>query len=135
MCAFGTFDIIHPGHLAYLRYAALHGDTVIVVVTPDSAVVRRKERVPLFRHEDRMTLVSSLKSVKKCVLGDEDDSWSVLESIKPDVICFGYDQKKAVGSLKKSLSRLGIGSPKIIIAPAYKPKNYHSRHIKLKVRN
>lgn len=106
---------------------------MVVIVTPDSAVVRRKGKEALFEQRDRVALVASLKNVSKTVLGNQDDSWSILKRIKPDVVCFGYDQKKAIKSLEDMLPALNIGNPKIVSAPSFKPKKYHSRHLKSKV--
>jgi len=120
--------------VSYLQYAARQGDRLIVVITPDSAVVLRKGKAVLFHEKERMELVASLKSVDASILGDTDDSWSILKKIKPAVICFGYDQIKAITALKKSVPFLNIGTPSIMVAPAFKPKKYHSRHFKGKIK-
>lgn len=131
MCAFGTFDFLHPGHCTYLRFAQGQGDELIVVVTPDSVVFRLKGKKSVLAHNDRMMVVRELKMVSDVILGDADDSWSVLLSLKPAVICFGYDQEKARQSLEASQIYTHIGSPPIIFAPAYHSDTYHSSAITL----
>ena len=42
----GVFDILHPGHLRYLRAARAHGDVLIVGVNSDASVRRNKGRGP-----------------------------------------------------------------------------------------
>lgn len=131
MCAFGTFEYLHPGHCAYLRFAWTQGDTLIVVITPDCAVFRLKGKKSVLAQNDRMMVVRELRMVSDVILGDPDDSWSVLLAIKPAVICFGYDQEEAKQSLEASPTYTKIGSPQIIFAPAYHPDTYHSSLITL----
>lgn len=126
VCAFGTFDILHPGHIRYLHAAAVHGTTLIVVVTPDSAVKRRKGHVPRFTEKERMTMVAALRGVDKVVLGDRSDSWHVLAALTPAIICLGYDQRDARTSLMHSRPYERIGRPPIIMIPGFRPTHYHS---------
>jgi FAD synthetase len=128
--AFGTFDIIHPGHIMYLAYAASMGRTLIVVITPDNAVARRKGSAPFFSQQERMRMVRSLKGVSNVVLGDEDDSWKKVKSIHADTVCFGYDQKPAIGAFRDALADSARVRTRIMRAPAYRPKRYHSKNFK-----
>lgn len=126
VCAFGTFDIIHPGHIRYLQNAANQGKTLIVVVTADSAVQRRKGHAPLFNERERMAMVAAVRGVAATVLGDRTDTWNVLARVSPDVICLGYDQKEARRSLVGSRVYADMGTPPVVLSAAYRPSRYHS---------
>lgn len=131
--AFGTFDIIHPGHLYYLEYALGLGDRLIVVVTPDAVALRSKGAKPLFTEKERMRIISSLRCVDRVVLGDSNGSWRNVMRCNPDSVCFGYDQKAAVRAFKEHLSGISAMSISVHRAPAFHPERYHSTHLKLLV--
>lgn len=132
VCAFGTFDILHLGHSSYLSYARKYGTYLTVVVTRDSVVVQRKGRGPLFNQKDRAALVLALRGVDRVVLGDRDESWHVLATVRPAIICFGYDQADAKKSLIASLMYKALGSPPIVMAPPYRRRQFHSRMLRAK---
>ncbi len=107
--ASGTFDIIHPGHIYYLKRAKELGDELIVVIARDSTVKRIKGRVPIMPEEYRRIVVESLKPVDKAVLGYEgEDIFKIVEEVKPDIIALGYDQNYDPEKIKEELKRRGI---------------------------
>ncbi|MCL5008495.1 MAG: adenylyltransferase/cytidyltransferase family protein, partial [Candidatus Marsarchaeota archaeon] len=65
--AFGSFDILHPGHIAYLNKARGLGDSLVVVVARDSSIRKIKHREPFFAENDRLRIISSLGMVDKAV--------------------------------------------------------------------
>lgn len=95
---FGTFDVFHPGHDFFLQEAAKRGDELYVVVARDSNVLRIKGRSPQDSEDIRLENVAKHPSVTNARLGYNE--WGkhlqVLEDIKPDVICLGYDQKAKI---------------------------------------
>lgn len=124
MCA-GTFDIIHPGHLYYLSEAKKHGDKLIVVVARDETSKSFKGKKPLHNEKERLEAVRTLKIVDEAVLGNEGDIFKIVEQIKPDVICLGYDQNVQKSQLEEELEKRGIKSDVIRISP-YMPHLYKS---------
>jgi FAD synthetase len=100
--ATGTFDIIHPGHLFYLRESKKLGDELYVIVARDENV-RHKPR-PVILEEQRRNVVASLKPVDVAVLGDLTDMFRPIEEIRPDIITIGYNQHFDVERLKKELA-------------------------------
>ncbi len=88
----GTFDIIHPGHIALLEYAARLGK-VFVVIARDSTVKKLKGRPPLLSEDARLRVISSIRYVYEARLGYRDDFLRSVEDIRPDVIVLGPDQK------------------------------------------
>jgi cytidyltransferase-like protein len=89
---FGTFDILHPGHLAFLKEARRKGDYLIVVVTRDERVLAQKGRKPYFKEKERLAMVKEIKGVNAAMLGDSGKKWGVVRKLKPAVICVGYDR-------------------------------------------
>jgi FAD synthetase len=102
--ATGTFDLLHMGHIYYLKEAKKLGDKLVVVVARDSTV-RKLKHEPITPEEMRLDLIKELKIVDEAVLGHEDDMYATVKEIKPDIIALGYDQvhdeKKIEQELKK----------------------------------
>lgn len=84
----GVFDILHPGHLHYFRESKEKGDKLVVVIARDSRI----DKEPYFDEEERKEMVEALEDVDKAVLGSENDIYSTVEEIDPDIITLGYDQ-------------------------------------------
>lgn len=86
----GTFDVLHPGHLHYLRESARLGDELVVVIGRDEKLKDRKDL--LFDEETRVELVDALEMVDTARLGAEGDIYDILDIASPDVVTLGYDQ-------------------------------------------
>jgi len=106
--ATGTFDILHPGHLAYLREAKRLGDELYVIVS-NSATVMHKPK-PLLPDEQRLEMVAAIKDVDHAILGDEKDMFKPLETIKPDIIALGFDQHFSEEILESELQERGMSA-------------------------
>lgn len=65
---FGTFDVLHVGHLRILERAATLGDRLIVGVSSDALNITKKGRAPVFVQEERMRIVSALRCVDEVFL-------------------------------------------------------------------
>lgn len=65
----GTFDVIHPGHLALLNYAKSLGDFLIVAIDSDSRVSELKgPQRPINPQDERKLLLENLKAVDQVVV-------------------------------------------------------------------
>ena len=60
---FGTFDVLHVGHLRLLSRAKEMGDRLVVGVSSDDLNVSKKGRAPVFPQIERMEIVAGLKVV------------------------------------------------------------------------
>ena len=60
---FGTFDVLHVGHVRVLKRAAEYGDRLVVGVSADELNIAKKGRAPVFYQDERLEIVSSLKVV------------------------------------------------------------------------
>jgi FAD synthetase len=102
--ATGTFDLLHMGHIYYLKEAKKLGDTLTVIVARDATVHRLKHE-PINPEEVRLNLIKELSVVDEAYLGYEDDMYAIVEEIQPDIIALGYDQihdeQKLDAELKK----------------------------------
>ena len=121
--AFGSFDLLHPGHLLYLSKAKRLGDQLIVVVARDSSIVALKNRKPVLGERARLEVVGALRMVNRAVLGNRlsgpTDMYEVMRRYKPDVIAFGYDQRIDIDGLRQWLKRNGL-NPRIVLIKAGK---------------
>lgn len=86
----GTFDIIHPGHIHYLRKSAELGDKLVVVIARDSRISEKKDTY--FNESERKLMIEALETVDKAILGSEKDIYTTVEKIDPEVVTLGYDQ-------------------------------------------
>lgn len=105
--ATGTFDLLHPGHIYYLKEAKKLGDTLAVVVATDSTV-RKLKHEPINPEEIRLHLVKELKIVDEVYLGHEEDMYEVVKEIKPDIIALGFDQIHNENNIKSELKNRKI---------------------------
>ena len=88
----GCFDILHVGHVDYLRFARSRGDVLVVGVNDDESVRRLKgpER-PFNPIGDRLELLAALEMVDGVVAFGEDTPAKIVEEITPDVLVKGED--------------------------------------------
>ncbi len=132
--AFGSFDILHPGHLAYLRKARRLGKILIVVVARDESMRRFKGVDPVFDEKERAIMVGSLKFVDKAVIGNRllslKDRYKIIKKYRPEVIAFGYDQRIDTGDLLRWLSDNGIRARIVRIRYPLRPSRYKSSKVK-----
>jgi len=104
--ATGTFDLLHPGHLTYLKECKALGDELYVIVARDS-MIRHKPK-PVIPEAQRAEMINALKMVDRAILGSEEDIFAPIMEIKPDIIALGYDQHFDENELKNELHKRGF---------------------------
>lgn len=88
----GCFDLLHVGHIRYLRQAKALGDILIVGVNDDASVGRLKgPHRPILGHEDRAEMVAALEGVDYVVVFPEDTARTLVSALRPDVYVKGDD--------------------------------------------
>ncbi len=88
----GCFDLLHVGHVRYLQGAADEADVLIVAVNDDASVQTLKgSGRPVVAAEHRAELVAALRCVDYAVVLSEAATGSLLETVRPDVLCAGTD--------------------------------------------
>ena len=130
--AFGTFDILHPGHLSYLAQAKMLGERLVVVVATDANVKRIKGKAPLNSQENRRALVAALKIVDLAIVGFEDDMIKSVEKVRPEVVALGYDQVRSEMELDKIFRARGIYAEIVRLKP-FNPDEFKSSKIREKI--
>jgi len=105
--ATGTFDILHLGHIYYLKEAKKLGDTLAVVVAHDETV-RKLKHEPINPGPIRVNLVKELSVVDEAYLGHESNMYDIVKEIQPDVIALGYDQIHNEGDIRKKLQQMNM---------------------------
>lgn len=89
----GCFDIIHKGHVRYLREAKKLGDILVVGLNSDQSVKRIKPGRPINNEEDRAEVLSSLEMVDYVVIFEEDTPYEIIKFLKPHILVKGGDWK------------------------------------------
>ncbi len=92
----GCFDLMHPGHVAYLDAARRLGDRLVVGVNTDASVQRLKgPNRPLVAEGARAAVLAGLASVDAVVLFAEDTPAELIAALRPDVLVKGGDYEPA----------------------------------------
>lgn len=91
----GTFDVLHPGHIALLNTARSYGDWLVVAIDTDRRVKELKgEQRPINNQTDRKIMLSNLKAVDFVVFFDSTEELiGLMKLYKPDVYVKGSDWK------------------------------------------
>jgi D-beta-D-heptose 7-phosphate kinase / D-beta-D-heptose 1-phosphate adenosyltransferase len=88
----GVFDILHAGHVQFLRQARSLGDVLVVGINSDESARRLKGKGrPINSERDRMALVAALDVVDHVVLFDEDTPTELIRVLRPDFHVKGGD--------------------------------------------
>ncbi len=104
----GVFDLIHPGHMAFLEWCKDQVDVLIVVVARGPSSEDRKGRIPVQPNHDRLNVVSQLKPVDCACLGNKNNLFEPVSRIRPEVIFLGRDQDLDADFLRKELDERNL---------------------------
>ena len=122
----GCFDVIHAGHVGYLREAKRLGDVLVVAVNSDDEVRRQKgEGRPIYPEADRKEIVAELESIDYVISFPEPTAHEIIRAIRPDVYVKGGDYEpdeiNEIGLLKEMeievrvlAHRPGLGSRYVV---------------------
>lgn len=107
---FGTFDLLHRGHVSLLRQARRYGDELIVAVARDTVVRRIKGRRPVHRERQRVANLRALGLANRVLLARKHPAgrFDFIRRLKPQVICLGYDQTTYAEGLESALRMRGL---------------------------
>lgn len=88
----GCFDILHVGHVRYLRQARILGDALIVALNCDATVRRLKGPCrPVNPADERAEVLAGLSAVDHVVISDESTVDRIIEAVRPAVFVTGGD--------------------------------------------
>jgi D-beta-D-heptose 7-phosphate kinase/D-beta-D-heptose 1-phosphate adenosyltransferase len=92
----GVFDLLHPGHVRYLKQARLLGDALIVGVNSDRSVRSNKgDDRPINGEAERAEVLAALDVVDAVVVFDEETPHDLIAAVQPDVLVKGADWPEA----------------------------------------
>ena len=132
---FGTFDLLHPGHINFLEQARAvadkgncngqaknQGDFLIVVVARDENVKKLKGMYPTEDEKTRKKKLEAQDTVDEVIMGYKNykKRMDIIKEINPNIICLGYDQDV----------KLPGGKYDVIKLKPYQPEKYKSSLLK-----
>lgn len=115
----GCFDLIHVGHVRYLRDARSRGDILVLAINSDSSVRKLKGRGrPLLPQDERAEILGSFSFVDHILIFDEPNVERILLELRPDVHAKGSDYTEKTVPEKDTVKRIGgrvaiAGGPKV----------------------
>ncbi len=127
----GHFDLLHVGHLRYLKAAKCEGDVLVVGLNDDDSVARLKgDRRPILPAAERAELVAGLAAVDYATVFSGDSPAPLLQSLRPDVHCKGTDYEDPQGVPEYEIVQ-AYGGRTVIVGD---PKDHSTTDILAKVR-
>jgi rfaE bifunctional protein nucleotidyltransferase chain/domain len=100
----GHFDLLHVGHLEYLKRARALGSALFVGVNGDSSTRRLKgPGRPLVPADERARLLAALAPVDACIVFEDDTATALVEALQPEIYAKGGDYAAPLGGAAKAL--------------------------------
>ncbi|MDC1256002.1 adenylyltransferase/cytidyltransferase family protein [bacterium] len=89
---FGTFDVLHVGHINILERAASLGARLVVGVSSDNLNIQKKGRAPIYSEQDRVKIISSLKFVDEVFIEESLElKAQYIKDFNADILVMGDD--------------------------------------------
>jgi glycerol-3-phosphate cytidylyltransferase len=127
---FGSFDLLHPWHEAYLRFAKSYGEKLVTIVACDESIQYFKKHAPTFSQAQRIEALEALAFIDEVLPWDPKDFFNQLKDIQPNILVFGYDQDTL--GVEKRYEEQGLPLPFLVKAPSHQPQIYKSSLLKNK---
>ena len=88
----GCFDVVHRGHIEFLKFCKSHGDVVVVGLNSDESVkIIKGEDRPINNQNDRAAVLAAMETVDYVSVFDEPDPLELIKKVKPDILVKGRD--------------------------------------------
>ena len=125
----GCFDLLHVGHIRYLRDARRLGDVLFLGLNDDAAVARLKGAGrPLMPADERAEILQALRDVDHVVVFDGDTADTLVARLRPDVHAKGTDY--TTDSVPEAATARAVGTR---VAIAGDPKSHSTRDVIAKI--
>lgn len=132
----GCFDVLHYGHIEFLKNAKAAGNYLIVALEPDEKIIKYKHRKPIHTQQQRAEILSAICFVNKVlllpVLNGFEDYNQLVEHIRPSIIAVTAGdpqvankekQAKSIGATVKAVVKKLEGFSSSLIISGAKNKN------------
>ena len=126
---FGTFDIIHMGHIHMFEQAKEYAPHLTVVVAQNENTQKIKKIQPLHSEEERTAFLKYISIVDEVLLGNKHNPYKIISETKPNIIALGYDQKMFVDKLTDAITDMGL-EIQIVRLSEYNPGKFKTDKIK-----
>ncbi len=117
----GCFDVIHRGHIEFLKFCKSQGDKVVLGLNSDSSVkaIKGPDR-PINNQDDRAAVLAAFETVDYITFFDEPDPLNLIKKVKPDILVKGQDwvERGVVGR-----EFVESYSGKVVLAPLVEGKS------------
>jgi D-glycero-beta-D-manno-heptose 1-phosphate adenylyltransferase len=121
----GCFDVLHVGHVRYLRQARALGDVLFLGLNDDAAVTRLKGAGrPVMPVDERVEMLQALRDVDHVVVFGDDTADALVRRLRPDVHAKGTDY--TVDSVPEAATARAVGAR---VAIAGDPKSHSTRDV------
>lgn len=114
----GCFDVLHYGHLQFLKAAKKEGDLLVVALESDEFIKKVKRRAPIHNQHERAELLAALEIVDYVLLlpflKTDEEYQSLVKSIVPDVIAITEGDSQSENK-KKHADK--IGAKVVVVTP------------------
>lgn len=114
----GAFDLLHVGHVRYVRAAKQLGGKLVVAINSDESIRALKgDGRPLLPAEERAEILSALSDVDAVVIFPERDVRAIVREIRPDIHAKGTDYTRESVPERDTVIECGgrveiVGDPK-----------------------
>ena len=106
----GCFDLLHAGHVRYLKEARALSDALVVALNSDASVKKLKgEGRPVHTEADRAEILCALEAVDRVVVFEDERATHVIEELRPQVYAKGgdYTVESLNGDERDALEKVG----------------------------
>ena len=125
----GIFDLLHVGHVRYLRAAAAEADRLVVAVNDDAVAATKGPGRPILTAAVRAELVAAVRGVSYVTIFPEPTVTDLLMLLRPDVHCKGTDY--TVETVPERETVLAYGGRIAIVGD---PKDHSTRDLLARIR-
>ena len=87
----GCFDILHVGHIRYIKSAKALGDILVIAINSDKSLEKIKKRKPIISEDERLEILSAIKYIDYLTLFDEERVDKLILLLKPHIHAKGTD--------------------------------------------
>jgi len=117
----GCFDLLHYGHLQFIKSAKKAGNFLVVALEPDEFIKKNKKRQPIHSQNQRAEILLSLKAVDKVIklpiMNNSEDYLQLIKKVKPAVVAITKNDPQEQNKRRQAQA---VGAKLKIVTPLIK---------------